>query len=207
MLNTLSLMIKKYTAHIVLVLCATVSLPSFAFDKDEQPADWQVRDITWRIDLGASLLKLKVIDDFSAPPPEYGDTELSPLVGLSLMKRTGERSIIGTKVELQYIDGTMLTAFRAIDYRYILGNRWQLGAFIGAAKYDFRSPAYGYTTGFGAFYRPKDWKEWSIGMEVQFMDKLARDKIHPDDKPSTPATGPDTFTNMAGVSLTFSRYF
>ena len=207
MLKTLPQITKKYLLCSLLTLITAISFSSYASSSEDELSDWQIRDVTWRFDVGASLLKLKVIDDFSAPPPEYGDTELSPLMGLALLKRTGERSIIGTKVEFQRINGALLTAFRAIDYRYILNSQWQLGAFIGAAKYDFRSPAYGYTAGFGGFYRPPHWKKWSIGMEVQFMDKLARDKIHPDDKPSTPATGPDTFTNMAGVSLTFSRYF
>ena len=177
--------------------------PSNVYNKDS----FNTRDINARIDVGFSLLTTKVIEDFSAPPPEYDGIEISPLVGFAINKRTSENSTFGVKIELQQIDGSRLTSFRAIDYRYLHSQEWQFGAFIGASRYDFRTPAYGYNVGFGAFYQPKGWRRVSVGAEVQFMDKLARDKIHPDDVPATPETGPDTFTNMAGVALTMSYHF
>ena len=196
--------------------CLTVALlsPSALADysanasnKSYSQRDFGGRDINFRFDAGFSLLTTKVIEDFLAEPPEYDGVEVSPLIGFAINKRTGDRSSVGVKVEFQQVDGSRLTSFRAIDYRYFYSEQWQLGAFIGASKYEFRSPAYGYNVGFGAFYQPTNWKNLSVGAEVQFMDKLARDKIHPDDVPAAPETGPDTFTNMAGIALTMSYHF
>mgnify|MGYP005992037397 CR=1 FL=1 len=190
--------------HIVIAL----ALSFFTFANKSHAIDLnKVNDINGRIDVGISVLKTKVLEDHSNAPDSYGDATTSPLIGFALNKRVGEQSLLGTKIEFQRIDGSLLTAFRAIDYRYIIDGQWQVGAYIGAARYDFRSPAYGYTLGFGAFYQPTNWQNWSLGTEVQFMDKMARDKIHPDDVPGTAATGPDTFTNMAGLSFTLSYHF
>ena len=195
--------IKKVTLFCLFGLLMTLNPKSYATESN----DWNLSSTNWHLDIGGSFLKIKVIDDFSAPPPEYGVGKLSPLLGVGVMKKINNTSLVGTKIEFQRVEGSLLTTFRAIDYRYIVNQNWQLGAHLGAARYNFRSPAYGYTTGFGAFFRQNKWRDWHIGLEVQFMDKLARDKIHPDDKPATAATGPDTFTNMAGIALTYSRYF
>ena len=185
-----------------------LALSSFAFVTNSHAIDLsKVNTINGRIDFGFSVLKTKVLEDHSNAPDSYGDATTSPLVGFALNKRVGEQSLLGTKIEFQRVDGSLLTAFRAIDYRYIIDGQWQVGAYIGAARYDFRSPAYGYTLGFGAFYQPTHWQNWSLGTEVQFMDKMARDKIHPDDIPANAETGPDTFTNMAGLSFTLSYHF
>jgi len=160
-----------------------------------------------RFDVGLGLFQKKVLEDHSGPSVDFDDVAVSPLIGFALNKQVNEYSLIGAKIELQKIDGSLLTSFRALDYRYIIDESWQLGAFVGASRYDFRTPAYGYNLGFGAFYKPQSWQRWSFGAELQLMDKLARDKIHPDDGPYTRSTGPDTFTHMVGLAVTMSYHF
>ncbi len=196
----LGLIMKK--SSLQCAIAATLLTTSFCNHAIDLNSD---EKLNARFDIGASFLQLKVIEDHDGPSVNYGSVKTSPIIGFGINKKVSANSLVGTKIELQRIEGSLLTTFRAIDYRYILDEQWQIGAFIGAARYDYRSPAYGYTVGFGGFYQPKGWKNWSIGTEMQLMDKIARDKIHPDDLPAS--TGPDTFTNMIGLAVTLSYNF
>ncbi|MUH71330.1 hypothetical protein [Psychrosphaera haliotis] len=190
----------KTSSKIKLITCCLIvtTAPTLAVEYDR---------LNGRFDIGLGLFQKKVLVDHSGPSVDFDDAEVSPLIGFALNKRVSDHSLVGAKIEIQKIDGNLLTSFRALDYRYIIDESWQVGAFIGASRYDFRTPAYGYNLGFGTFYKPQSWKRWSFGAELQLMDKLARDKIHPDDAPYTQSTGPDTFTHMVGLAVTMSYHF
>ena len=50
---------------------------------------------------------------------------------------------IGARIELDDLDGDLLLAVRAFDYRRHISQRLALTAFAGAARLDLDTPAYG----------------------------------------------------------------
>jgi hypothetical protein len=118
-------------------------------------------------------------------------------------RRELERGSIGVRLELDDLDGETLLAVRALDYRRHLSDRFALTAFAGAARLDLATPAYGYYLG-GGIQLKELWPRWSLGVDVRFGDKLARDNLLPSD----PQGGrPDNFYDLSGISLYLSRGF
>ena len=73
-------------------------------------------------------------------------------------RAVSERSDLGVRAELDRIDDELLLAVRALDYRYRFRNPLALTFFVGAARYDLATPAYGYYMGAGV-----QWREISAG--------------------------------------------
>jgi hypothetical protein len=124
-------------------------------------------------------------------------------IGVGVRRAIGERSDIGVRLEVDRIDDDLLLAVRALDYRYHISDRFAVGAFIGAARLDLATPAYGYWAGFGG-----QWKDlrpnMDLGLDVRYGDKVARDNLLPSD----PQGGsPDNFHDISSVRLYFSFRF
>jgi hypothetical protein len=110
---------------------------------------------------------------------------------------------IGARVELDDIDGELLLAVRALDYRRHLTDRFAVTAFLGAARLDLATPAYGYYLGTGVQLKEL-WPSWSLNVDLRYGDKIARDNVLPSD----PRGGkPDNFYDLSGVSVYLSRRF
>ena len=110
---------------------------------------------------------------------------------------------IGARVELDDIDGDLLLAVRALDYRRHLTDRFAVTAFLGAARLDLATPAYGYYLGTGVQLKEL-WPSWSVSVDLRYGDKVARDNLLPSD----PQGGkPDNFYDLSGVSVYLSRRF
>jgi hypothetical protein len=108
---------------------------------------------------------------------------------------------IGARIELDDLDGDLLLAVRALDYRRHLSERFALTAFAGAARLDLDTPAYGYYVGGGL--QIKDlWPQWDLSFDLRLGDKLARDNFASD-----PQTRPDDFYDFSGLSVYLSRRF
>ncbi len=76
-------------------------------------------------------------------------------------------------------------------------------AFAGAARLDLDTPAYGYYLGGGVQIKEL-WPRWSLGLDLRFGDKLARDNLLPSD----PQGGrPDNFYDLSGLTIYLSRGF
>jgi hypothetical protein len=167
--------------------------------------------IEWRFDAGVSLISKRLLEDLQGDMPSYGGGEGGYNLGLSAHKQVkfGDatyQKFIGTKLDIQRVDDHLLTSVRAVDFRQQVAEKWFVNAFIGAARYEFRSPAYGYLAGFGAYFKPPEWQQIGFAIEAQYYDKLARDKIHPDDPPQV-GSASDSFFDMRVISATVNFYF
>ena len=110
---------------------------------------------------------------------------------------------IGARVELDDVDGDLLLAVRALDYRRHVSERFALTAFAGAARLDLATPAYGYYLGGGVELKEL-LPSWTLAIDLRLGDKLARDNLLPSD----PQGGrPDNFYDLTGVSVYLSRRF
>lgn len=132
--------------------------------------------------------------------PDKVESDVSGLHVGGGFRRELTQGSIGARVELDDLDGDLLLAVRALDYRRHVSERFALTAFAGAARLDLGTPAYGYYLGGGV--QIKDlWPRWSIGIDLRLGDKLARDNFDPQ------APRPDDFYDLSGVTLYLSRGF
>ena len=162
-------------------------------------------ELKFRFDAGINYVSTRHHEKINDPIPSYGDFETAMMLGLAVEQAIDDKQSYGTKLELHRIDGNLLTTLRAIDYKYRLDNNWQVGGFLGAASYDFRTTSFGYTAGLGLFYQPADWNNLGVSIEAQYVDKLARDKLHEDDVKGD-NVGPDSFIDMQAIvfAVTYS---
>jgi hypothetical protein len=152
------------------------------------------------VDAGAaaSRVQIRLGDD---SPKVTTSTEIAPHVGIGARRAISARSDLGVRAELDRVDGELLFAVRALDYRYRFRNPLAVSLFIGAARYDLATPAYGYYLGAGL-----QWRDvlpgFDVGIDVRYADKVARDKLLPSDPPSTPR--PDSFYDITSTALSLS---
>jgi hypothetical protein len=154
------------------------------------------------VDAGVSASKVMVDEDTNAP------RELLPVrtaghFGFGV-RRIGEgRHDVGARIELDDIEGRLLASVRMIDYRYRFDAPISLGLFLGAARYDLATPAYGLYYGAGLQWR--DFlKGWDLNLDARYAEKTSRDYVLPQD--------PDfdrrnAYYDIYGASLYVSRRF
>jgi hypothetical protein len=118
------------------------------------------------------------------------------------VRRALEHGSFGARLELEDIDSNLLIAVRALDYKHAFTKSLSIGGFIGAARLDLATPAYGYWLGGALEY---DFSQhWAVSFDLRIGDKLARDNVLPTD----PQGGrPDNFYDLRGVSLYLSHRF
>jgi hypothetical protein len=110
---------------------------------------------------------------------------------------------IGARVELDDVDGDALLAVRALDYRRHLTPRLAVTGFLGAARLDLATPAYGYWLG-GGVQLKELLPGWDLGVDLRYGDKIARDNLLPTD----PQGGKqDNFYDLSGIAVYLSRRF
>ncbi|WKE65809.1 hypothetical protein PVT67_00700 [Gallaecimonas kandeliae] len=124
-------------------------------------------------------------------------------LGLGARREASDHSDIGVRMELDNVDNHNFFAVRALDYRYRFNDKLAISAFVGAARYDLATPAYGYYLGTGIQYRDI-MPHWDLGMDLRYGDNVARDKLLPSDPQGN---SPDYFYNIAGLSLYLSYRF
>jgi hypothetical protein len=134
--------------------------------------------------------------------PRVTTTESGAHFGAGV-RRELARGSIGARVEIDDVDGDMLFAVRALDYRRHLTERFAVTAFFGAARLDLATPAYGYYLG-GGVQLKELWPSWSLAIDVRYGDKIARDNLLPSD----PQGGKnDNFYDLTGIAVYLSRGF
>lgn len=124
-------------------------------------------------------------------------------VGIGARRSVTDRSDLSVRLELDSIDSDLLLTVRAFDYRFNVSAKLALNAFVGAARLDLATPAYGYYFGGGV-----QWKDvmenWDLSLDLRFGDKVARDNLLPSD----PQGGsPDNFHSISGLSVYLSYRF
>ena len=153
------------------------------------------------IDLGAQVSRIEA--RIANRPDTVDSTEAGAHVGLGVSRRYGERNELGARIEFGNLGSDLLLAVRAIDYRRHVSERLAFSAFLGAARLDLATPAYGYYFGAGVQLKgvlPR----WDLNLDLRYGDKVARDNLLPTD----PQGGsPDNFYDILGASLYLSRRF
>ena len=130
-------------------------------------------------------------------------TETGAHLGVGVFRTVGDRNELGVRLEVDNLGSDLLLAVRAVDWRYRVSERLSVGAFLGAARLDLATPAYGYYFGGGIQFRDV-MPRWDLGLDLRYGDKIARDNLLPTD----PQGGsPDNFYDLLGVSVYLSRRF
>jgi len=148
------------------------------------PADDGLRGrVRFFMDAGLNYSRLKFDPSDKGQTPERNVTTTGPHVAVGVRGAVSQYSDIGTRIELDEIDGHTLLGVRALDYRYRMGEKLAFTVFAGAARYDVATAAYGYYGGVGA-----QWRNIVGGLDLSFdvraTDKIARDALLPSDPQS-----------------------
>lgn len=153
------------------------------------------------LDLGVNISR---IDSRLALQPDWTSSTSSGVhIGLGVRRTLSGGNDIGVRLELDDIDSNTLVAVRAFDYRFNRSERFAIGAFLGAARLNLATPAYGYYFGGGVQFKDV-LAGWDLGVDLRRGDKIARDNLLPTD----PQGGsPDNFYDLTGLSVYFSKRF
>jgi hypothetical protein len=152
------------------------------------------------IDVGAHSTRVEA--DIATLPETIEDTFSGLHIAAGLRRELSQGSI-GARLELDDVDGDLLLAVRALDYRRHLSQRLSLTAFAGAARLDLDTPAHGWYFGGGVELRDL-WPGWNLVLDARIGDKLARDNLLATD----PQGGrPDNFYDLRGLAVYLSRRF
>jgi hypothetical protein len=155
------------------------------------------------VDAGANASKVQIrLGDGS--PKSTTDVATALHFGLGARRAVSKRSDLGVRVEVDEVNDEYLLAVRALDYRYRFRNPLALTGFVGAARYDLATPAYGYYIGIGAQWRNIATR-FDINLDLKYADKVARDKLLPTDPGTDPR--PDSFYDVMAAALYLSYRF
>jgi hypothetical protein len=153
------------------------------------------------VDVGVNVTRVDAV--IANEPANLQNTEGGLHVGVGVRRALRSGNEIGARLELDSVDSDMLLAVRAFDYRFNRSDRFAIGAFIGAARLDLATPAYGYYLGGGVHFR-KVVADWDLSAELRYGDDVARDNVLASD----PQGGsPDNFYDLSGIALYLSRRF
>jgi hypothetical protein len=118
-------------------------------------------------------------------------------------KQVSSHSDLAVRLELDDVGSTWLLAVRALDYRFNFSERLAATAFLGAARLDLATPAYGYYVG-GGVQLKNLLPRWDLNVDLRYGDRVARDNLLPTD----PQGGsPDNFHDVYGITLYFTHRF
>ncbi|HEU4429811.1 MAG TPA: hypothetical protein VFT98_13700, partial [Myxococcota bacterium] len=169
-----------------------------ASEKQQRPAGAEVF-----VDAGASAGRAWIDLDPTVPKTSTS-FEASPHFAIGVRRAVSQRQDLGMRLELDVVDGDVLLGARALDYRLRLGSHFALSAFLGAARYDLATPAYGLYGGLGTQWRNVR-PGWDLGLDAKYALEVARDHLVASDPPG--ATRPDSFHDLLVLSAYLSRSF
>ncbi len=154
------------------------------------------------VDLGVNASRIE--SDIANRPDTVSTSESGVHLGVGARRSTENgRADFGVRLEIDDLGEDTLLAVRALDYRRHRTERFAWTAFLGAARLDLATPAYGYYFGGGVQltgFLPR----WDLGIEARFGDKVARDNLLPTD----PQGGrPDNFHDIRGIAVYLSYRF
>jgi hypothetical protein len=154
------------------------------------------------VDVGAHSLRVKT-DLTGTEPKTIGPTTTGVHLGAGARRAVSDHSDLGARLEYDDLDGRGLLGVRLFDYRYRFASPIALVAFLGAARYELATPAYGFYYGVGLQWRDVV-PHVDIGFDLRYYDSVARDHVLPSDPQST---RPDSFYDISGGVLSLTYHF
>jgi hypothetical protein len=153
-------------------------------------------------DVGANIYRVRT-DILNEDQRTTGPRHTGAHFAIGARRFVSDHNDLGMRVELDEIEGHNLVGVRLLDYRYRFRLPLAVTAFLGAARYDLATPAYGLYYGAGLQWR-NILPGWDLGAEARFNDSIARDRALPSE-PQGPR--PDSFYDIWGGTLSISRHF
>ena len=151
-------------------------------------------------DIGVSSSRIEARIANVAAPIETTETGLH--LGIGASRRVGERGELSVRLELDDLGSDLLLAVRALDYRRHISERLAFNVFVGAARLDLATSAFGYYFGTGIQFKELV-PSWDLSVDLRFGDEVARDNVLPSD----PQGRDDNFRDIVGISVYLSRRF
>jgi hypothetical protein len=156
------------------------------------------------VNVGATMSRVDIDLELNDAAQLKSDTRAGAHFAVGVRRAASGRSDVGARIEVDEVDNRALLGVRAVDYRYRFNDRVALSGFIGAARYDLATPAYGTYLGLGA-----EWREvipgWSIGADLKYAIKVARDRVLPEE--AGQFTREDAFYDIAAATFSISKKF
>lgn len=156
------------------------------------------------VDTGANISR-ENIDLTTAATRRNGPVDSGYHLGLGARRFVSARSDLGARLEFDNVAGHSLIGARLIDYRFRFHNPLTFNFFLGAARYDLATPAYGVYYGIGTQWR-NVFPGWDLGADLRYANSIARDHLLPGDPPNVGGRT-DSFYNITSVTLSISRHF
>lgn len=155
------------------------------------------------IDAGLQMARLRIDLDGRQLPVDYRWTGPAAHFGIGARRRVSPHQDLGVRLEHGDVGGRAFTAVRALDYRYRFDSHLALTGFVGAARYDLATPAYGQYLGVGLQWRDL-LPRIDAALELKHAIRVARDDLVPGD----PVGGRiDSFHDVSALSLHLSYRF
>lgn len=188
--------------------CGLSGIKSYALELDKKTsASSNTQDYQLRLDFGTSVYSSRLFEAIQEEIPLFSPAKVGQYIGISVQQPISPSSSIGSRIDIQEFDDYLLLSVRAFDYHKTLSESFKANIYIGAASYQFRTPAYGYSIGCGILYRPEKWNNWGLQVETQYFDTIARDKLSPDDPTGPSFDGFDSFSAFKAITFGVSYYF
>jgi hypothetical protein len=137
--------------------------------------------------------------------PEWTSTPAGYHFGIGARRKVSARNDLGVRLEFDDVVSRSLISLRALDYRFRFNRSVAMSGFFGFSRYEiFSLPAYGYYAGVGG-----QWtnfiRNWDLGIDYRFNDKLTRTKVLPTD-PLQPVGG-GIYVDTRGTAMYLSYHF
>jgi hypothetical protein len=124
------------------------------------------------VEVGAAYSDVK--SSGRGPDDGVDGTDAGYHFGVGVYRNQDEsRWVYGVKLEVEDVQGNVLLGLRALDIEYLVTPRFALKGFLGAARYDLPTAAYGWRMGLGAKYHFAE--HWALAADFVYNDKVARD--------------------------------
>jgi len=178
--------------------------PQFGGAAGEDDGGSPIRNGEVFVDIGGNINRINV-DLTAAATRKTGPTHYGPHLAVGARRFVSDHSDLGLRVEIDQVQSHNLLGVRILDYRYRFAGPLALDVFLGAARYNLETPAYGLYYGAGLQWRnvlPK----WDVGIDYRYANSVARDHLLPTDPPNAGDRN-DSFYNISSVTLAISRHF
>jgi hypothetical protein len=136
---------------------------------------------------------------------DFSDSGYHFAFGIKNIVGKSKRHMIGAGIDVNSILDDQVIGYRAIDYQYILNEKWRLGGFFGAASIDTGLPQNGYYMGVNLSYFV--FKNMSISAAIRHGNGLARDRAFDTDPESEVIERPDIFLDYTATGLQLNWHF